>query len=628
MKKSSPTLLYSGIGIAAALLLLIAINFLAGLANQRVDLTGEKAYTLSQGTRAILSKLDTPVQIRLYASLGNRDMPVVLKNYARQVEDLLAEYQQASNGLVTVQKLDPEPDSEAEDSARLDGIPGEMLPNGERIFLGSSITMLDQKQVIPFLAPNRERLLEYDITRAISRVSVPKKSIVGIMTPLAVSGQGSPTMTGPGGGRAWAAYNELKSDYDVRNIPMNSTEIPPDLAVLVVIHPRGISEQAQFAIDQYLLKGGKMVAFLDPASPLEERNPMMSPGSMSGSTLDRLLPAWGLNFDTSKVVADMTYLAQTREGRQPAYLVLSGDALSKDDVITADAGEVVFILGGAFTGQPAEGLTKTTLARSSKESELIDPIMARMGGESIVRSFKPSGVEYDLAIRLTGKFQTGFPAGKPAAPEADPSASPTPAPAEKKPDAEPLVESIAEATVILFGDSDFMQDAVAVQEFPGPLGQRLIMPANGNLGVVQAAVENLAGDNNLVSIRGRATRERPFTVVRDLQAQAEAKFRDKISQLEQGLADAERRLNELQTRKEGASQQFILSPEQQQELENFRKKEVETRKELKLVRRDLRTEIDALETRLKWLNIAAVPAIVALFGLALAIHRKKRSAAK
>jgi ABC-type uncharacterized transport system involved in gliding motility auxiliary subunit len=173
-----------------------------------------------------------------------------------------------------------------------------------------------------------------------------------------------------------------------------------------------------------------------------------------------------------------------------------------------------------------------------------------------------------------------------------------------------------------------MQDAVAIQEFPGPFGQRLVMPANGNLGVVQAAVDNLAGDENLVSIRGRASRERPFTVVRELQARAEAKFRDKISQLEQGLADTERRLNELQTRKEDGSQQFILSPEQQKELENFRKKEVETRKELKLVRRDLRTEIDALETRLKWLNIAAVPAIVALFGLALAIHRKKRSAAK
>jgi ABC-type uncharacterized transport system involved in gliding motility auxiliary subunit len=226
MKKPLHIILYSGIGIAAVLLLLIAVNFLAGLAKQRVDLTEEKAYTLSKGTREILAKLDTPVQIRLYASLGNREMPVLLKNYARQVEDLLAEYQQASKGLVTVQKLDPEPDSEAEDSARLDGIDGEQLPNGDRIFLGLSITMLDQKQAIPFLAPNRERLLEYDITRAISRVSTPKKPLVGIMSPLPVSGSGSPMMMGPGSGRAWVAYNELKGDYDVRNIPMTSTEIP------------------------------------------------------------------------------------------------------------------------------------------------------------------------------------------------------------------------------------------------------------------------------------------------------------------------------------------------------------------------------------------------------------------
>lgn len=625
MKKPLHTILYSGIGIAAVLALVVALNFLAGLFNQRIDLTGEKAFTLSQGTREILGKLDTPVQIRLYASLANPDMPVILKNYARQVEDLLSEYQQASKGLVTIQKLDPEPDSEAEDSARLDGIDGEQLPNGDRIFLGLSVAMLDQKQSIPFLAPNRERLLEYEITRAIARVATPKKPVVGIMTPLPVSGMGSPMMMAPQSSRPWIIYNELKGDYDVRNIPMSSTEIPQDLAVLVVIHPQNISEQAQFAIDQFLLRGGKMVAFLDPASPLQSPNPMMTPGTMPGSTLDKLLPAWGLNFDTSKVVADMTYLAETREGRQPAYLVLSENALSPEDVVTADAGNMVLILGGAFTGQPAEGLKKTVLAKSSKESELIDPMMAQMGGEAIVRSFKPSGIEYDLAIRLTGKFKTAFPNGKPEPAAAQPQPSPTPA--ENK-DATALKEATAEASVILFGDSDFMQDAIAVQEFPGPFGQRLVMPANGNLGVVQAAIENLTGDTSLISIRSRASRDRPFTVVRELQAKAESKFRDKIAQLEQGLAETEQRLNELQSRKEGASQQFILSPEQQKELENFRKKEVEARKELKLVRRNLRTEIDALETRLKWLNIAAVPAIIALFGIGLALHRKKRSAAK
>jgi len=625
MKKPLHTILYSGIGIAAVLALVVALNFLAGLFKQRIDLTAEKAFTLSQGTREILGKLDTPVQIRLYASLANPDMPVILKNYARQVEDLLSEYQQASKGLVTVQKLDPEPDSEAEDSARLDGIDGEQLPNGDRIFLGLSVAMLDQKQSIPFLAPNRERLLEYEVTRAISRVATPKKPVVGIMTPLPVSGMGSPMMMAPQSSRPWIVYNELKGDYDVRNIPMTSTEIPQDLAVLVVIHPQNISEQAQFAIDQFLLKGGKMVAFLDPASPLQSPNPMMTPGTMPGSTLDKLLPAWGLNFDTGKVVADMTYLAETRDGRQPAYLVLSENALSSEDVVTADAGNMVLILGGAFTGQPAEGLKKTVLAKSSKESELIDPMMAQMGGEAIVRSFKPSGIEYDLAIRLTGKFKTAFPNGKPEPAAAQPQPSPTPA--ENK-DATALKEATAEASVILFGDSDFMQDAIAVQEFPGPFGQRLVMPANGNLGVVQAAIENLTGDTSLISIRSRASRDRPFTVVRELQAKAESKFRDKIAQLEQGLAETEQRLNELQSRKEGASQQFILSPEQQKELENFRKKEAEARKELKLVRRNLRTEIDALETRLKWINIAAVPAIVAIFGIGLALHRKKRSAAK
>lgn len=616
MKNRFPVSITSIVGVAAVLVLLVAVNYLLGAFKVRFDLTEEKAHTLSEGTRAVLAKLDTPVQIRLYASLSNPDMPVVLKNYARQVEDLLGEYVQASKGLVQIRKLDPEPDSEAEDSARLDGIEGEMLPNGDRIFLGVCVSMLDQRQAIPLLVPSRERLLEYDLTRAISRVATPKKPVVGLISPLPIAGQGSPFMMGSGASRAWVIHNELKADYDLHTIPMTAEDIPSDVSVLVVVHPKGISEGLQFAIDQYLLRGGKMVAFLDPASPLE--SPMMSAGP-AGSTLDKLLPAWGLAFDTGKVVADMAYLAETRQGRQPAFLALSGDAINRDDVVTADADTLVLLFGGAFTGTPVASLQKSTLVHSSKESELVDSVLARSGGEALIRNFKPSGVEYDLALRLTGKFPTAFPDGRPA------SQSPT---STANPDTPVLKEAQAEAGVILFGDSDLLQDAVAIQEFPGPFGQRLIMPSNSNLAVVQAAIENLAGDTNLASIRSRASRERPFTLVRQLQARAESRFRDRIAQLERGLAETEQRLNELQARKQGSSQQFILSPEQQKELENFRRKEAEARKDLKIVRRELRGEIDALETSLKWINIAAVPLLIGCFGIAYAIYRRTRSAAR
>ncbi len=644
-------LLFSGLGVVAILVLLVAVNFLAGLVKQRVDLTQEKAYTLAPGTREILAKLDTPVQIRLYAT-QDREMPVFLKTYVQRVEDLLAEYRQASRGLVDIQVLNPEPDSDAEDSARLDGIEGELLPNGDKIYLGLSVTMLDQKQIIPFLAPNRERLLEYEITRAISRVITPKRATIGLMSPLPVAGEAPNPMMMQMGGRqqpAWVIYNELSALFTVRNVPMDTTQIPPEIEILVLIHPSNLSESTQFAIDQFLLRGGKMVAFLDPASPFTPQNPMaMMMGPPGGSTLDKLLPAWGLEFNPNLVVADLVHLANTRQGRQPAILALNETAFNGDDVVTADADNAVLVFSGAFTGQPVTGLSESVLIHSSKDSQLVDARAAQEGGEALVKGFQPSGQEYALAIRLTGKFPTAFPNGRPAptpGPNGEPAPTPSlsqaglritdptpgpngePAPTPPADEPAPLKEATAESSVILFGDSDLIQDPVAVQEIATPFGQRLLMPSNGNLAIAQAAVENLAGDSNLISIRSRASRERPFTVVRELQAKAESAFRSKIAQLEQSLAETEQRLAALQQSKDG-SQQFILSPEQQKELANFRQQEVEVRKELKEVRRNLRTEIDALETRLKWINIAAVPILVAVVGIGLALWRRRKAAAR
>lgn len=604
----------AGLGVAALLALLIAVNFLAGLAKQRIDLTEDREHTLSAGTLEILGNLDTPVQVRIYASVGNPSMPVVLRDHAARIEELLSEYAQSSGGMLTVERLDPVPDSAAEDSARLDGIRGELLPDGERIYLGASVTMLDRKEVLPLLVPARDRLLEYDLTRAIGRVSSADRPVVGIMTPLDIAGTGGSMMGGPGG-PAWILHNELAGDHEVRQVPMNAGEIPPDVDVLVVIHPAGIGGQAQYAIDRFLMRGGKMAAFLDPASPFPERNPMMTPGASNGSTLDKLLPAWGITFDTSKVVADMTYTAATRQGREPAMLALTEDALGKDDVVSADAGSLVMILGGAFTGEPVEGLTRSVLARSSTESELVDPAMARMGGAELERIFKPSGIRYDLAIRLNGIFPSAFPEGAP-----DGGGG-------KEPSAGDLQESAVETSVILFGDSDMLRDQIAVRDFPGPFGQRLVMPANGNIPMALAAVENLAGEPGLMSIRTRADSGRPFTLIRDMRVRAESRYRDKIRKLEESLEETERRLGELESAKKG-SQRFILSPGQQRELEDFRAKETGVRKELKAVRRDLRREIDALENTIKWVNIAAVPLFVGLFGTGLAVWRTRRGAAR
>ncbi|MEI6713004.1 MAG: Gldg family protein [Verrucomicrobiota bacterium] len=629
--KGLETWLYSSLGVVAMLVIIVIVNALGSTVKGRIDLTEEKAYTLSAGTRAILAKLDTPVQIRFYCSKGDNRMPVFLKTYAQRVEDLLGEYKQASNGQIEIQKLDPAPDSDAEDSARLDGVEGQGRMEGEPFYLGVSVSMLDQKVALPFLAPDRERMLEYDLSRALSRVMNTAKPVVGILSPMSYAGQPMNPMMAQMGQRPqqpWVLVSELKRDFVVKDIPMTAEEIPSDVKVLVVIHPRGITETAQYAIDQFVLKGGKVIAFLDPMSLFDRVAPGNPMGMNLGgqSSLAKLLPAWGLTFDGSKVLADLDYVGRVREGRQPAVLVLNEKAMNSDDIVTSGVNNLVLAFAGTFSGTPASGLKQTVLVHSSKNSQLVESMGAQMGGERLIQQFVPSNTEHAVAIRLTGKFKTAFPDGKPKSE----SAAGDKDGKESKPAQPALKEATEEGVVVLVGDADFIQDPISVQEVGNPFGgQRMVMPANGNLAFVQGAIEQLAGDSNLIAVRGRASRERQFTVVKQMQAKAESAFQAKIKSLETSLTEAQTKLNELQRSKgENNGQKFILSPEQQTEIEKFRAKEREVKVQLKEERKRLRSDIDSLENNLKWLNIALMPAVVAAAGVGLALMRQKRRAAR
>ena len=635
MKRGLETYVYSFIGIAAMIGILIAINVIGARAKKRIDLTEERAYTLSDGTRKILAKLDTPIQVRFYCTRSENQMPVFLKAYAQRVEDLLGEYRQASKGQIEIQKLDPVPDSDAEDSARLDGIEGQQRIGAEPIYLGVSVSMLDQKEAVPFLSPDRERLLEYDLSRAISRVMTPDKPVVGVMSPLPVQGQQmNPMMRmqGQRGQQPWVFMTELQRDFKVETVEMSVDKIPDSIKTLIVIHPKGITDAAQYALDQFVLRGGKLIAFLDPLSVLDSSGQQMGMPMPSSSTMEKLLKGWGITFDTGKVVADLDYVGRTRQGRAPTVLALTEKAMNKDDILTANTDNLFYVFGGTFTGTPTEGLTMSSLIKSSKNSQLVDPMMAQFTGEKLIQDFSKSGTEYALAVRLSGKFKTAFPEGKPKAADTPPADPSNPEPKkDEKPAETGLKESAEENTVILVGDCDMIQDQIAVQEMQNPFGggQRMVMPANGNLAFAQGGVEQMTGDSNLIAVRSRASRERPFTVVKEMQAEAEANFQSKIKSLETGLADAQRKLNELQqTKKPEGGGRFILSPEQQKEIENFRKKETEVKTQLKTERKKLRAGIDSLENRVKWLNIAAMPVLVAVAGVGLAFIRRSRRAAR
>jgi len=643
-KKSFETILYSTIGIAAMGLILIAFNVISSAFKARADLTKEKAYTLSAGTRAILARLDTPVKIRFYCTQTENATPetVFLKSYAKRVEDLLSEYRQASHGKLIVEKYDPQPDSDAEDSARLDGLEPETMPNGDRFYLGLAVSMLDEKQAIPFLAPNRERLLEYDLSRAISRVITPDRAVVGIMSPLPVFGMPSNPMMqrmGQQGQEPWVLVNELKNDFNVKRVGMDVEKIDDDIKVLVVIHPRDISDKTQFAIDQFILRGGKMIAFLDPLPLVDarEQNQMLGNIPNTGSNLEKLLKAWGLSFDTGKVVADMNFKMQVggRNGQPqeaPAVLSLTAAGINKDDVVTSQIDNIWLPFAGAITGTPVPGLKETVLLKSSKESQLVDGFMANLSGENVMKEFKPSGTEYALAVRLTGRFKTAFPNGKPEdkkdeAPKTDADKKDTDKkPEEKKPD-DSLKESKVDTTVILVGDADMVYDRFALRQIPSPFGT-LSMAMNGNLNFAQNAIEQLTGDNNLIAVRSRAIQNRPFTRIKEMEAVANAKFQGEIKKLEDSAAEAQRRINELQQQKKDKDQRFILSPEQSAELAKLRKDEVETKKHLKQVQKDFRREVVSLQTRLKWINILTVPVAVTLSGIVIAFVKRRKTSAK
>ena len=368
MKKNFQTYFYSVAGVIALVLIVIAFNVVTSTMKVRVDLTKEKAYTLSAGTRSILHRLDTPVKIRFYYSSSAEltQDTLFLKTYAQRVQDLLAEYKQAAKGKLIIENYNPKPDSDAEDSARLDGVEGQMLPSGEKFYLGLAVSMLDTKEAIPFLVPNRERLLEYDISRAISRVMTTEKPVAGIMSPLPVMGTPNAEMMRQMGQQAqpaWTLVDELKGDFTVKPVEMTADKIDDDVKVLVVIHPKEITDTAQYAIDQFIMRGGKLVAFLDGTSIIDKRNdnPMMSQLPGGGSSLDKLLTAWGLHFDSTKVVADLNYKMRLmgRNGEpsdEPAFLAVTDEGINKDDIATSQIADVWLPLCGAFTGTPVAGL--------------------------------------------------------------------------------------------------------------------------------------------------------------------------------------------------------------------------------------------------------------------------------
>ena len=620
--KSTKTLLYSAAGVALVFVALFGANLLFSPARIRADLTADGMHTLSPGTRRILDKvkaLDTDITVNFYVSQKGNKLPSFVEPLARNTEDLLNEFKAHSGGRLVVKKFDPEPDSETEDAAKLDGIePIQSPQSGDAYYLGVAVNLDPAKAVLPAITPDTDRLLEYNLARAISQVIQTNKPVIGILSSLPVMGGMNPMamqMGRPQQSDPWVFVAELKRDFEVQSVGMEVEAIDEKIKVLLVIHPKDISEKAQYAIDQFILRGGRLIAMLDPNCRADTRgaNNQMGINFGAASTLPKLLKAWGLEFDTSKIVADREFTRQLNFGRgpqwAPAYMWLNRKGINADDTLFVQTDNLLLPFVGAFTGKAADGLKMETILKTTTDAQLVDGLTADLNGAKTMDDFAPSGAVYNLAVRLSGKFKTAFPEGKPG--------GDTNAPAGLK-------EGSAENTVYLFGDADFVYDQFCVQI---DRMFRVAVPFNGNLSMMQNVVEQMAGDPNLIGSRSRASVRRPFTVVQEMQAAANKRFQSDIANFQKEVEVAQAKISQIQSKKEG-NQKFILAPESAAELKKVQEIQIQANKNLRRVRRELTKDIDSMENRYKWVNIALMPSIVTVAGIAFAVSRRHRTAAK
>jgi ABC-type uncharacterized transport system involved in gliding motility auxiliary subunit len=622
---------WTGLGLGA--IILLSVNLISAIAfkNVKSDLTEDRLFTISDGTREILRGIDEPITARLYFSRRLAELAPEQSRYFQRVKALFEQYRDLSGGKLQLAVLDPEPFSDAEDRAVAAGLRGVRLnTEGEVGYFGLVATnSTDATEVVPFFSPERETFLEYDVTKLIYNLANPKKRVVGLMSGLPLDGGETETPMGKRPQKPWMIMSQIRELFEVRDVAQTVSAIPSGIDVLMVVQPTGLTEEAAFAIDQYALKGGKVLVFIDPVTETNQLAMLKAPGE-GRRRLAKVLENWGVKFDSTKVAADIRHARRVQFGREQdsvtefvAWLGLDQRNINKDDVLAAGI-EVLNVASSGFL-ENAVGATANVqpFLKTSADAAIIGAEKMGMGADplGLLRAYAPGGKELTLAARLSGEAKTAFPNGKPAAePEKKEGDSADAAKtAETKTETKPDADLVKSGTVnaIVVADADMLADQfwVSRQEM---FGQEAVMPTAHNAALVLSALENLSGSNALIALRGRGVNERPFTWVEELRRNAERQFREKEQALEARLKSAQDELAKLQS--SGASG-IVMSQKERDAMEQFRTVMLETRRELREVKRALRSDIDRLDGWLKFANIALVPLMIAFGGLGYTILR-------
>jgi len=624
--------------LAALLLLvgLVLVNYLASSIPARIDATQDRIYSLSAGTKAMLGKIEEPVTLDMYFSKDASGLPIAYKNYASRVQEMLRQYVRASHGKVALNLVNPKADTPEEEKATAAGLtPQVSQQGGEPFYFGLVVTQADQQKTIPAFTPQREQFLEYDLSKLIYGVQRLDKPKLGLLTSLPLQGTNPEQMQMMMMMRqqpqpSQFIIEEWKQSFDIVTVEPAATELPANLDVLAVIHPENLSNKLQFAIDQFLLGGKPVFLAVDPASQYFKRQGGQQAMMMGGpqpnvsSDLPALLNAYGIQYDPTKVVGDLENATQVQTGgggvaRYPIWLTLTKQNFSSRSLPTAQLNSAMFVEAGSLAQKAGSTLAFTPLVETSSQAGDIASMMLQFAQpDDVAKQITPSGKK-TIAALVTGKFKSAFPDGAPKEEEKkDAAAKPADKkdekkPEEKKPAAQALKESKTTSTLFVIADTDWLFDDYSVRKFSF-FGQTAAEPFNDNLGLAANTIEFLGGSQDLISIRGKGTSLRPFTVVRRMEAEAQKQYQSKLTTLDAELNKLTGDLSKLQGEKTTGNR-LVATPEMQKRIEEFQKQQAAKRGERREIRRALREDIDRLENKLLVVNLAAAPLLVLAFGV-------------
>lgn len=615
--------------IHAAILILVnflLLHYVLSSIPLRIDMTAGNSFTLSDSAKSLLSKVEEPVRFDFYRTRSVEGLSPQIKmhiqNFGDRVEQMLLQFERAANGKVILDRIDPEPDTPAEENAIAAGVHGQSLPNGDTIFLGLVISQGDSEHVIPFFDWNKEGSIEYDIAKAVHEAQQLSKPKLGLISTLPLKAPPMPMMPGQPPQEDQYIISELESSFNVEVIEPTASELPQDLDMLMVIHPIGLPETLLFGIDQFTLSGKPMFLAVDPSSLFfrsqQQQNQMMMgrPNPNTSSDFQPFFSTWGISYSASEALADPDIAYTQQNTMQPAWLIFREDNVAEDFLPAAELNAVLLLEAGSLGLDESSKLTLEPILQTTESAGSVAGMMLQFAQQgALLNQLEASNEKQTVAGLLSGEFTTAFPNGKPSDPSASPESGETTGGSDQL--------YTGEGNVFIITDTDWLLDQFSIQR-QNFLGMMTIQPINDNLTMGTNVIEFLGGSQDLIGIRSKGEEARSFDRVQAMEVEAQKQYQIKLQEVEEKISEMNQEIQQLVTQQQGTGL-IVAGPELSNALQELRENEANMRAERRVIRRELRKDIDALKWKLVSLNIGYSPIGLVIFGFIFYRMRKQKA---